>query len=154
MFTKILWATDGSESADRALHVADSLLSSGSTLVAVHVIEYLTGPGARGAFPQDADEDDRQAKIEQQVEELRARGVEATLRLVDGAAGSAAHAIADVAEQEGADLIVVGTRGHTPLAGLLLGSVTQRLLHIAPCPVLVVPPKLVSRARLKSGLRG
>jgi nucleotide-binding universal stress UspA family protein len=37
------------------------------------------------------------------------------------------------------DAIVVGTRGHTPIAGLLVGSVTQRLLHIAPCPVIVVP---------------
>jgi nucleotide-binding universal stress UspA family protein len=55
--------------------------------------------------------------------------------------GGAAHAIAELAESQGADIIAVGTRGHTALAGLLLGSVTQRLLHIAPCPVLAVPPK-------------
>jgi nucleotide-binding universal stress UspA family protein len=39
----------------------------------------------------------------------------------------------------GADVVVVGTRGHTAIGGLLLGSVTQRLLHVAPCPVLAVP---------------
>ena len=43
------------------------------------------------------------------------------------------------AEDVGADLVVVGTRGHTPLAGLMLGSVTDRLLHILRCPVLAVP---------------
>ena len=36
-------------------------------------------------------------------------------------------------------MIVVGTRGHTAIGGLLLGSVTQRLLHIGTCPVLAVP---------------
>jgi len=35
---------------------------------------------------------------------------------------------------------VTGTRGHTALAGVIVGSVAQRLLHVAPCPVLVVPP--------------
>jgi nucleotide-binding universal stress UspA family protein len=47
--------------------------------------------------------------------------------------------IADVARDSGADLIVAGARGRTQLSGLLLGSVTQRLLHLGPCPVLVVP---------------
>ena len=60
--------------------------------------------------------------------------------MVDGGPGGPAHAIADAAKEVGADLIVVGTRGHTALGGLLLGSVTNRLLHIAPCPVLAVPP--------------
>jgi nucleotide-binding universal stress UspA family protein len=48
--------------------------------------------------------------------------------------------IAQIAEKTGAEVILIGTRGHAPVAGLLLGSVTQRLLHIAPCPVLAIPP--------------
>jgi nucleotide-binding universal stress UspA family protein len=51
-----------------------------------------------------------------------------------------AHVIAGVAGDAKADVIVSGTRGHTAIAGLLLGSVTQRLLHLAHCPVLVIPP--------------
>lgn len=138
MFKKIIWATDGSDAADRALEYAKSLAAAdGATLLAVHSIEHLGGPGSRGAYPIDADEDEHQAKIKKQVEEL---GDKAEFKLVGGGVSSAAHALADVAKEEGADLIVVGTRGHTALGGLLLGSVTQRLLHISPCPVLAVPP--------------
>jgi nucleotide-binding universal stress UspA family protein len=141
MFKNIIWATDGSESADRALELAKSLATQdAASLLVLHSIEHLTGPGARGAFTEDADEDDRQARIAKQVKELGDQGVKVELRVVHGGTGGAAHPIADVAKEEGADLIVVGSRGHTALGGLLLGSVTQRLLHIAPCPVLVVPP--------------
>jgi nucleotide-binding universal stress UspA family protein len=48
--------------------------------------------------------------------------------------------IADAAADAGADLIVAGARGHTKLPGFVLGSVTHRLLQIATCPVLTVPP--------------
>ncbi len=140
MFKKVIWATDGSESADRALDLATSLVSqNGSELLVVHSVEVIAGPGGHGAYPEDADEDDRVAKISRQAKELADRGVNAKLRIVQGGTTGAAHVLGDVATEEGADLIVVGTRGHTALAGLLLGSVTQRLLHIAPCPVLVVP---------------
>ena len=39
-----------------------------------------------------------------------------------------------------ADLVVIATRGRSPLAGSLLGSVTARLIRIADCPILAVPP--------------
>jgi nucleotide-binding universal stress UspA family protein len=140
MFTKIIWATDGSATADRALTLAKSLAKQdAATLVAVHSVVYLAGPGSRGAYPEQADEEDVEAKIARQVAELTADGVSAEVRVVQGGVTSAAHTVARVAEEDGADLIVVGTRGRTALSGLLLGSVTQRLLHVAPCPVLVVP---------------
>lgn len=138
MFKNIIWATDGSESADRALELAKSLaLQDGAVLLAVHSIEHMAGRG--GGLPVDADEDERQAKIAGQVADLKQQGVNVTLKVVEGGAVGAAHTLAGVAQDETADLLVVGTRGHTTLGGLLLGSVTQRLLHIAPCPVLVVP---------------
>ncbi len=138
MFKKIVWATDGSESADRALDLAKELASqNGAALLVVHTVEHFAGP--RGGLETDADEDERQTKIKQQIKDLNDAGVNATLKVVQGGASGAAHTLSDVAAEEGADVIVMGTRGHTPIGGLLLGSVTQRMLHIAPCPVLVVP---------------
>jgi nucleotide-binding universal stress UspA family protein len=147
VFKKIIWATDGSESADRALELARSLAEqNGSALLAVHSVEVLAGPGGRGAYPMDADEDERQSKVGRQVGELAAQGLTTELKVVQGGVHNAAHPLARVAEEEGADLIVIGTRGHNPVSGLLLGSVTQRLLHIAPCPVLVVPASAARRS--------
>lgn len=141
MYNKVIWATDGSEGADRALTHAKTLASEdGAPLLAVYCVEYtLPGKGG-GSFPVHANEGEVQDKIERQVAELSNNGTPATLEKTRSQVGGAAHAIADIAEREQSDLIVVGTRGRTALAGLLLGSVTQRLLHIARCPVLAVPP--------------
>jgi nucleotide-binding universal stress UspA family protein len=137
MFKKVVWATDGSENADRALELAKSLVSeSGGSLVAVHSIEYLA---AKGGTTGHADQDEREAKVKQQVADLNSAGIKAEERLVESGAHGSAHTVARVATEEGADLVVVGTRGHGPVAGVLLGSVAQRLASIAPCPVLVVP---------------
>lgn len=140
MFKKVMWATDGSDAADQALAFARALAAEGGREMLVAHCEELTMPGkGGGSFPVHANEDELQAKIERQVAELSGNGIAATLQLTRARVGGAAHALADAARESGAEVIVVGTRGHTALAGLLLGSVTQRLLHIAPCPVLAVP---------------
>lgn len=56
-------------------------------------------------------------------------------RILEGPPGSR---ICEVAQIEKSEMIVMGSRGHTDLAGLFLGSVTHRVLHASPCPVLVI----------------
>jgi nucleotide-binding universal stress UspA family protein len=136
MFETVVWATDGSECADRALPYAKQIVNGGK-LVVVHAKEILGGRA--GGYPVLADEDDVEATIQQQIAALRAEGLDASFTLATGPQSQAADMIADAAEKVGADLIVVGTRGHAPVAGVLLGSVTQRLLH-GSCSVLAVPP--------------
>lgn len=144
MFKTIVWATDGSETADRALPYATALASAeGARIVALHCKEIFVG-GRAGGYPLFADEDQLEEKVRGQVNAAEAAGLTASLEVVTDAAGHVAHAIADAAAREHADVIVIGTRGHAPVAGLLVGSVTQRLLHVAPCPVLAVPPNLVT----------
>jgi nucleotide-binding universal stress UspA family protein len=138
MFKIIVWATDGSAAADRALVYAKALVAAeNGELIAVHSEEYFVGRAS--AYPVLADENELKSKIQEQVDEARMEGLDSSLRIVAGTTLRAAHVIAEVAREVGADAIVAGTRGQASGTGLLLGSVTQRLLHIAPCPVLVVP---------------
>lgn len=140
MFKKILWATDGSENADRALPFAKELASGeGRALIVFHADEHFVGGRATGAEVL-ADEGDLESKIRAQVDQARSDGLEASFELAGGSAGHTGQTIANAAAHLGADVIVVGSRGHSSVAGLLVGSVTQRLLHVAGCPVLAVPP--------------
>ncbi|MEO8966612.1 MAG: universal stress protein [Solirubrobacteraceae bacterium] len=140
MFKKIVWATDGSENADRACVVAKSLASEeAAALTIVHVVQKIatSGDAALGWY---ADEEQVEAKVNQIASDFAEQGLNASVQFVKHVGPQPAHEIADLAREIGADLIVVGARGHGAIVGLLLGSVTQRLLHVAPCPVLVVPP--------------
>ena len=139
MFKAIVLALDGSDTAKRGIPIAVELAKEGKgKIVIAHVEERMA---TKGRAPLEADEDEIQAELRAMVKDLAAEGIEASLEMGDVMAGGAgtAHAIADIAERSKADLIVTGTRGHSPVAGLLVGSVTQRLLHIAKQPILVVP---------------
>jgi nucleotide-binding universal stress UspA family protein len=53
--------------------------------------------------------------------------------------GDRAEALAKLAADRGASMVVIGTRGEALVKGLILGSVAHKLLHLSPAPVLVVP---------------
>ncbi|MGO9959111.1 MAG: universal stress protein [Solirubrobacteraceae bacterium] len=139
MFETIVWGTDGSGDADRSLPCAEHLAEQfRSSLRVVHIARRPAG-GARVVCD---DEDEVLAKLRGQAQALRARGLDASLHVIRGAQGSPAKAIADTARSVGADLVIVGTRGRSPAAGALLGSIAQQLLHDSSCPVLAVPPSV------------
>ena len=137
MFDTVVLALDGSESSDRALECATALAKHhASSVRVVHVVELSV---SRVGVRVPLNEDDIQAKIEGQVKALTAAGVRAEFETHTVPPGGPAHVIADVAAKAKADVIVTGTRGHTAVVGMLLGSVPQRLLHLSHCPVLIVP---------------
>ena len=144
MYTTIIWATDGSAGADLALEEALRLAGlTGARVVAVHADRRLNGRAS--GWPVLADEDDLRQRIRGQVAQVRADGVDIDI-VVRKTRHDPADVVATIASELGADLIVCGTRGLGALSGLL-GSFTQRLLHVAPCPVVAVP----ERAAVASG---
>ena len=139
MFNTIVLGLDGSEGSKLAVPVASELAERyGARVVIVHVDERIPAKG--GVHPVRADEEQVREDLDEQARQLVSQGIEAKLDVVEIVLGGPAQAIEDVAEREGAELIVVGRRGHSQVAGLVLGSVTQRLLHIARRSVLAAPP--------------
>lgn len=148
MFKTIVLALDGSAGSKRAVPLALELAKrDGAKIVIAHVEEKLAAKGGPDIY---VDEDEVQAAIREQAEELSEIGVETGVEMATVMVGGPAHAIAEIAERVEADLIVVGTRGHTALGGLMLGGVTQRLLHIAGRPILAVPPSGSERGKSRA----
>ncbi len=144
MFTTIVWATDGSENAARALPYAQALATGeGAMLVAVHIVQETADTNAERSSVAEGGTQDARESLRRLVDELSQDGLNAILKLVDLVGPQPAQGIADIAAEVGADVIVIGTRGHSAIGGLI-GSVTQRLIQIAPCPVLSVPPAPVT----------
>ena len=135
MFQKVLLAVDGSEHSARAVPVAADIAkkSDGEVLV-FHVREYQVVRG--GAYPME-DGPEAQELVDGVTASLRAEGVKARGIVESHTGGLAARAILNEAEAEGADAIVMGSRGHSDLVGLLLGSVAHKVIQLSHCPVVV-----------------
>lgn len=151
----IVAATDGSENAERAVDLAADLASKvGADLVLTYVVTAAPlAPASAGVahpatdlrmpmrvqtvavsgVPTDAAEDVL-AKAKARAGARGARRVETEIR-----AGEPAEMILAVAKDRGADAIVLGKRGRGRLAGLLLGSISQKVTALAGCAVVVIP---------------
>lgn len=129
----ILVAIDGSAASECALDVAVELARDDRAEL---VIAYAR---TRGIIQEV---DDRLPALTRHVEQS---GVRVSVTVKESFLGEEAVMIADIARELGADLIVMGSRGRTPLNGLVLGSVSQRILRETPCPTLIVPDHIVSR---------
>ncbi len=139
MFKTIVVGDDGSDYGERATAQARRLAAeSGGRLVLVHVTEMVGGKG--GTYPAAVDEPEIRERLRERIRDMQREGTDAIFVGRTVQLGGPAHEIVDVARAEDADLIVVGSRGHSVVRSLVLGSVPLRLLHIAPCPVLVIPP--------------
>lgn len=130
-FNRVLVATDLSERSGYAIPYAYSALPREGEVCLLHVVK-----------PGEADQKgDLAARLHALVPaEAEARGVATEVRIVESS--DAGQAICEAAERFCADLVCIGSHGHSALAAALMGSVAQAVIAHSPRPVLVVRPPL------------
>lgn len=132
---KVVVAYDGSKHAHKAI---DQLQVLSGPIDAV-IVSVVRGPtlGIRGAAldVDQAEIDDAREALDKVAAELAGRGLSVRTRL---AMGEPADVVVDIAEEEKAELIILGTRGLSLAKRIVMGSVSSSVLHHAPCSVFVV----------------
>ena len=131
---RILLAIDSPAHSTEAIRFASELArSTGAEVVVLHVREWILGP--KGPF----DEGEKVAAriIGEVARRLKADGVDTTVEIRSGYFGHTPRQIVNAARARGADLIVMGMSGASDHRGILLGSVTDKVLQLADVPVLV-----------------
>lgn len=138
MFKNILLGVDGSTHAIKAAQVAGEMARKMQADLRVVVAydpipPYLGEPNLQDTIA--ARQKDATEIIAGALQVIGKTPNEVKTEMLEG---SAAEAILEVVKARGADLIIVGSRGRGKLAGLLLGSQSQKVIQHAPCPVLVI----------------
>ena len=138
MYEKILVAVDHSEITPRVLDAARGLasLSNGEVWV-IHLRERET-VGKTGLLTSRESVGESEADVTSAVDALTKAGITAHGVVRDTLYGHAANEIVSEAQERGADVIVMGSRGRSDLAGLVLGSTAHKVMHLADRQVMVV----------------
>jgi nucleotide-binding universal stress UspA family protein len=134
---RIVVGFDGSDASRKALERAADIANGAVVAVvcSADVSRLIRDPSGGVSAIDPADEEARSAALADARKYLEGRGVEGAY--VEGT-GNPADVIIQEAEESGADLIVVGTRGLHATKRLFFGSVSTNIVHHAPCDVLVV----------------
>jgi nucleotide-binding universal stress UspA family protein len=142
MFTRILVPTDFSEPSDAALDYARVLAGKfGASLHVLHVVETPSAMMSPEVYIADSPEaqvqlfEDAKNRLQHRVTPNDRTRYAATTEIVSG---PNARSIVNYATERGMDLIVMGTHGRTGMAHLLMGSVAEKVVRDAPCPVMTV----------------
>ena len=139
----IMVATDGSSGANRAIDVAAELAKAvaGDLLIATVADSQLAEEARQLARVEGNIGDVLEALTARTLKdaEARARHLGLSLILLRTGSGDVAQSLIAIAAGNSVEMIVLGRRGRGQLAGLLLGSVSQKLVSLAPCAVTVVP---------------
>ena len=139
MFKHILVGYDGSVYSDKALAQGIALAKlTGAEMTIVsafaRVPDFIGSPDYEALTTQAATR--AQTVAQKGVDQVRAAGIEKVH--LEAIEGGAAECMLSVADTRHCDCIVVGSHGHGQMAGLLLGSVSDRVAHHAKVPVLIV----------------
>jgi nucleotide-binding universal stress UspA family protein len=136
VYERLLVAVDHSEVSDRVIAAARDIasLSKGKVWV-LHLREREFGRMAR--TPTESDDEAREA-VTQGVAALIQAGVDAQGEVREALYGHAAREIVEDAKKHDAGVIIMGSRGMSDIAGLVLGSTAHKVIHLTDRPVLVV----------------
>jgi len=140
LFSKVLVPIDGSDNSFRALDAALLLSENlGAKVTAIHVMEEIPVLHIQSEklLRQllDAYKKERQVILTKCSEIATSKGLSINTKLLQGNAGST---ILDFCEKEKYDLIVMGSRGMGKFRELVLGSVSNKIVHHSSCPVMII----------------
>ncbi len=138
MYEKILVAIDQSPVAEQVLAAARELAQQSNGEVRVLHLREREVMGGRAGLVSYETGDEARATVDRAVQALAQNGIKVSGEARNTPFGHAAREIVEEARNFGAGVIIMGSRGHGDLAGLVLGSTAHKVIHLTDRPVLVV----------------
>ena len=139
LMRRILVPIDFSDASERALqHAYELAMTYGAEILVVHAIEEVILPMAYGIEPKQVDADAVRPDVEQALADLLSKHVGIEHAQAQVRVGYPPEELLDTVKEEDIDLVVMGTHGRQGLNRLLMGSVAERIVRHAPCPVLTL----------------